>query len=51
MQSATPDATGEHILDVQLVRVDGDRIQANVWYRLEQGQFVVDGGEELYDNE
>ena len=45
------DAAGQHIQDVQLVRVDGDRIQANVWYRLEQGQFVVDGGEELYDNE
>ena len=39
------DATGEHILDVQSVRVDGDRIQANTWYRLEQGQFVVDWGE------
>ena len=40
------DATGEHILDVQLVRVDGERIQANTWYRLEQGQFVIDAGEE-----
>ena len=40
------DAAGKHILDVQSVRVDGDRIQANTWYRLKQGQFVVDAGEE-----
>ena len=40
------DAAGKHIQDVQSVRVDGERIQANTWYRLKQGQFVVDAGEE-----
>ena len=40
------DAAGKHILDVQSVRGDGERIQANTWYRLKQGQFVVDAGEE-----
>lgn len=35
------DAEGNHIQDVQCLRVDGDRIKADTWYRLEHGQFVV----------
>ena len=38
-------AKGDQIVDVQSARVDGQQIQANTWYRLEQGQFVLDAGE------
>ena len=37
----TDQSDNRHRTDVQCVQVDGDRIKADTWYRLHDGQFVV----------